>query len=214
MRHFVPPARLLDPAFLFDAMRRDVAGGRLTQPQVSGTEAILDHWQAGYARSDPRWLAYLLATAWHETARTMQPIHEYGSAAYFNLRYSPPPTGRSAALAAELGNVEQDDGDRFHGRGFVQLTGRRNYADWSARLGLDLIAAPDLCLEPAIAARILIEGSVLGTFTRRRLGEFLGRGREDWTGARRVINGLDRAAAIADIARRFHAAIRHGSPGA
>ncbi|HMO69730.1 MAG TPA: hypothetical protein PKE25_13965 [Novosphingobium sp.] len=165
---------------------------------------------AGHARADPRWLAYLLATAWHETARTMQPIHEFGSAAYFNLRYSPPPAGRSAALAAGLGNVEQDDGDRFHGRGFVQLTGRRNYADWSARLGLDLIAEPDRCLEPAIAARILIEGAVLGTFTGRRLGDYLGSGREDWTGARRVINGLDRAAAIADLARRFHGGLRPG----
>lgn len=198
----------VDRSFLFTTMRRDIAGGRLAQPQVDGVEAILAHWEACHAFADPRWLAYLLATAWHETARTMQPIHEFGSPAYFNARYSPPPTGRSARLAADLGNIEQDDGDRFHGRGFVQLTGRRNYADWSERLGLDMVADPDLCLDPAIAARILVDGAVLGTFTRRRLADFLSPCREDWTGARRVINGLDKAARIAAAARRFHAAIR------
>lgn len=202
----------IDRPRLFDALRLDPFGGRLSRDQVCGTEAILDCWEGAHAAGDPRWLAYVLGTAFHETARTMQPIHEYGSAAYFTRRYDP--SGAHPAIARALGNTEPGDGARFHGRGFVQLTGRRNYADWSARLGLDLLGEPDLCLYPAVAARILIEGSVLGTFTGRRLGTYFSLDREDWTDARRIINGQDRAVPIAGHAQAFHAALRlAGSPG-
>lgn len=196
----------IDRRYLYDTLRQQPFGGKLSRDQVRGCEAILDHWEAQYMASDLRWLAYVLGTAFHETAHTMQPIHEHGSAAYFTRRYDP--AGEHTAIARALGNTEPGDGVRFHGRGYVQLTGRRNYADWGHRLGLDLLAEPDLCLDPAVAARILVDGSVLGTFTGRKLGRYFGPAREDWTGARRIINGQDRAALIAGYARLFHAALR------
>ena len=56
----------------------------------------------------------------------------------------------------ELGNVQQGDGARFIGRGYVHLTGRANYAAAGAALGLDLLGHPELAEEQAIATRIAI----------------------------------------------------------
>lgn len=66
----------MDRAKFFASARSALFGGKLTQGQVDGITAILDGWQASQM-TDVRWLAYMLATAYHETARTMQPIAEY-----------------------------------------------------------------------------------------------------------------------------------------
>lgn len=49
---------------------------------------------------------------------------------------------------ADLGNTEDGDGWRFHGRGVIQLTGRANYKTCGDAIGVDLINAPELLLEP------------------------------------------------------------------
>ncbi|WP_285709096.1 glycoside hydrolase family 19 protein [Erythrobacter oryzae] len=193
--------------FFFDFARLHLFGGSLTQKQVEGLLAILDYWESKHAGDDDRKLAYLLGTAYHETDKKMQPIHEYGSTAYFNRRYGP--EGQNPGLARSLGNTQVGDGARYAGRGFVQLTGRRNYADWSTRLGQDLVGNPDLALDAAVATRILVEGSLLGTFTGRKLGRYFDGDLADWRNARRVINGLDRADLIAGHARSFYAAISY-----
>ncbi|MEQ1871807.1 MAG: C1 family peptidase [Vicinamibacterales bacterium] len=54
-----------------------------------------------------------------------------------------------------LGNTQAGDGARFCGRGFVQLTGRHNYARYSEEIGVDLLAEPELANAPEIAAAIL-----------------------------------------------------------
>lgn len=141
--------------------------------------------------------AYILATAWHETGRYkyMREIWEPTAA---QKRYE----GRK-----DLGNVEAGDGKKFLGRGFVQITGRRNYADWSRRLGLDLLKEPQLAERPDIAVRILVDGMMLGTFTGKKLGDFVNLGKSDHVNARRVVNGIDRAGLIAAYAREFEAAL-------
>jgi hypothetical protein len=193
--------------FFFDFARQHLFGGGLSQKQVDGMGAILDYWESKHADKDDRMLAYLLATAYHETDKKMQPIHEYGGAAYFNRRYGP--EGQNPKLARSLGNTQPGDGARYAGRGFVQLTGRRNYTDWGARLSLDLVGNPDLALDSAVATRILVEGSLLGTFTGRKLADYLNGAISDWRNARRVINGVDRAEIIAGHARNFYAAISY-----
>lgn len=193
--------------FLFDFARLQLFSGSLTQKQVDGINAILDYWEGNHAGKDDRMLAYLLGTAYHETDRKMQPIREYGSTAYFNRRYGP--EGVNPRLARQLGNTEVGDGARYCGRGFVQLTGRRNYADWSRRLGRDLVANPDWAMELDTSARILIDGALLGTFTGRRLGQYFNGALADWRNARRVINGTDRADLIAGHAKSFYAAISY-----
>lgn len=195
--------------FFFDYVRLNMFGGSLTGKQVAGMSAILDYWEKKYAARDDRWLAYLLATAYHETDRKMQPINEYGGKAYFDRRYGPPPVGKNPGLARTLGNTQQGDGSRYCGRGFVQLTGRRNYTDWKNRLGVDLVGNPDLCLGLDASTRILVEGSVQGTFTGRKLSNYFDGAKADWVNARRIINGLDKAQLIADHAKKFYAAISY-----
>lgn len=42
----------------------------------------------------------------------------------------------------DLGNTQPGDGERFRGRGLIELTGRTNYAETGKRIGLDLAANP------------------------------------------------------------------------
>src|SRR5690348_13622641 len=107
----------LNRPFFFSTVREILFNKRLSQKQVDGMTAILDEWEAKHAKKDDRWLAYMLATTFHETARTMQPIDEGGGTAYFNRMYGP--EGKNPANARKHGNTEPGDGARYHGRGFV-----------------------------------------------------------------------------------------------
>ena len=183
--------------------------GALTAEQVAGFEVLLDGFLADGLLDHLPIPAYLLATAWHETGKTMQPIAEWGSRAYFD-RYDPvlADSQEQRSRARKLGNTQQGDGYQYRGRGYVQLTWKANYAKAGRSLGVDLVANPDLALEPAIAYRILVTGMREGWFTGRRLGDYLRPGRApDYIGARRVINGQDRAALIAQYARQFERAL-------
>ena len=175
--------------------------GRLSQQQVDSINAILkagSHWPLG-------WMAYALATAWHESR--FLPIREKGGNKYLS-KYD---TGR---LARILGNTPEADGDGilYAGRGFVQLTGRTNYGNAGAELGLDLLNYPDLALDIPTAARILVWGMEGGKFTGRKLSHYIiGNGNHDaFVRARRIINGTDRAELIADHADRFADALMEG----
>jgi putative chitinase len=57
----------------------------------------------------------------------------------------------------DLGNVNPGDGKRYKGRGLIQLTGRANYREFGAKLGLPLEDEPDLAAEPAIALKVACE---------------------------------------------------------
>lgn len=134
--------------------------------------------------------AYLLATACWETAGSLLPVREgfyLGTRAEVwraGLRYAP-----------------------FYGRGFVQLTWRANYERAGKVLGMDLCAEPDRALDAVVAARILVRGALEGWFTGRRLGDYFDGGRCDYLGARRIINGTDRAEEIAALADGYEAAL-------
>lgn len=146
--------------------------------------------------------AYLLATSYHETAATMQPITEFGGRKYFD-KYD---TGQ---LAAALGNTPEADGDGFfyRGRGYVQITGRANYDKAGKKLRVDLLNKPDLALVPTIAASILVQGCTEGWFTGRTLNNYINKDKVDYVNARRVINGLDKARTIAGYAKTFEEAL-------
>lgn len=200
---------MINRRFFFDRVRLSLFDGTLKARQITGLTAILDMFEPAHAANDDRWLAYMLATAHHETDRTMRPIDEYGSDAYFERRYGPPPAGQNPTLARRLGNTEQGDGARYHGRGFVQLTGRENYRTMGGRLTIDLEANPDRAKEPAVAASIMWIGMTEGLFTGRKLADYFATSREDWRGARRIINGVDKADLIANVAQRYYGAISH-----
>lgn len=170
------------------------AFGPLDQNQVNGFEVLGKALLEADLPITHR--AYLLATAWHETAYTMQPIHERGKVSYFN-KYEPGTT-----IGKRLGNTVKGDGYRFRGRGYVQLTGRDNYVRAGKALGIDLVGNPELALEPDVAARILIQGCSEGWFTGKALRDYA-----DYKNMRRVVNGVDKAEAIARHARVFQAAL-------
>lgn len=174
----------------------------MSQSQVTGLETLLKEM----ANLDTPLKAYLLATTFHETAGTMQPITEYGGVGYFD-KYD---TGR---LAAALGNTPLADGDgyRLRGRGYVMLTGRANYIRAGKRLGIDLIGNPSLANDPKIAAKILVLGCVEGWFTGKRLDNYLNNTLKDYVNARRVVNGVDDAKLIAGYAEVFEEALKLSS---
>ncbi len=126
-------------------------------------------------------IAYILATAEHETANTFLPVRE----AFWlsenwrrnNLPYYP-----------------------YYGRGYVQLTHDFNYKKYSNLLGMDLLSNPDRVMEPKIALFILVDGMLHGRFTGRKLGEYVNPNLTNFYDSRRVVNGLDRAEHIKSIA--------------
>lgn len=191
--------------FFFDQIRWSLFGGRLSQSQVRGLDAILDVWEKDYARKDDRWLAYALATAYHEVAFTMRPIHERGGPRYFFYMYDK--HGSRPKVAAALGNTQKGDGVKFHGRGYVQLTGRSNYRKAGRLVGSNLIDEPNRALELGIAGKILFKGMETGLFTGKKFSHYFNRTKEDWINARRIINRLDKAPQIAQYAKKFYAAI-------
>ncbi len=179
---------MLNKKAFFDGVRPDLFGGSLTQDQVSRIEAILDEWIIRKL-VDIRWLAYMLATTYHETNKTMQPVRE----AYWlsenwrkqNLRYYP-----------------------YYGRGYVQLTWEENYRKMGRLLGVDLLANLDLAMDPRIAAAIMFEGmmkaeSTFGDFTGKCLEMYFNDVTDDPVGARGIINGTDKADLIAGYHQEF-----------
>jgi putative chitinase len=79
----VPPVSLRNPQAFFEALRTGLLGPTLTAEEVKGTNAVLDAMEG----SPLSWTAYALATAYHETASTMQPVKEYGGPTYFTRMY-------------------------------------------------------------------------------------------------------------------------------
>lgn len=196
-------------AKFFDMLRAGkMLGPTLSPSEVSGLSAILSAMQG----APLAWTAYALGTAYKETNHTMQPINELGGDTYFFRRYDP--QGNRPDIAHTLGNTQPGDGARFHGRGYVQLTGRKNYALASAKLGVDLIGHPERALEDDIAAKVMRQGMVGGWFTDKGFGDYLpGAGPAElgaYTNARRIINGTDCNTEIAAYAKQFEAALVAG----
>ncbi len=178
--------------------------GPLTQGQVDGLNFLLPRIEQDERLQDLNLAAYVLATVKHETAHTFQPIHELGSKHRFIRLYGP-----TTRVGKRLGNKTDADAIAFHGRGFVQLTGRKNYTRAKKELGLNLVRKPDLALQPENAYEILVRGMIDGWFGRK-VGVFIRPGLPpDFEGARQSVNGHDRAGDIAQIARRMAEILRY-----
>lgn len=178
----------------FDAVRSSLFGGNLSQSQVDGLNVILDEATRRKIANN-RTLAYILATVFHETAHTMQPIREYAS-------------GKAYERRKDLGNLKPGDGVRYKGRGYIQITGRFNYTKFTNRYGIDLVGNPDLALQPSIAVRILYDGMLDGLFTGKKLSDYITPTFANYREARRIVNGLDKADMIAGYAIKFEAALK------
>lgn len=197
-----------EPRKFFDSVRAGILGPTLDTSEVSGCDAILE----AMSGLPIAWTAYALATAYHETAGTMQPIKEYGGANYFTRMYDV--TGEKPDRAKRMGNTTPGDGPRYCGRGYVQLTWKQNYAKAGSKLGVDLVGNPDRAMAPDIAAKILRHGMREGWFTGKSFQSFLPAqglaNHEAFGAARRIINGTDKAARIAGYAVQFQTALKSG----
>lgn len=127
-----------------------------------------------------RIVAYALGTIAAETAG-FKPLTELPS------RYNTLPGGvpySAYEMRGGLGNCQPGDGARFCGRGFIQLTGRANYAKYGERIGVDLLADPDAANEPRTAAALL---ALFVADKESRIIAALSDG--DMARARRAVNG-------------------------
>ena len=183
---------MIDMDTYFGAVRDDLFSGSMTQQQVDGQCVLIGLWNyqaTGTPMSDLRWLAYMLATVYHECATKMWPVTEYGNQEYLESREYWP----------------------YIGRGFVQLTWEENYDRASAILGLiddrDLVSHPDLALDSLISARVLFRGCAEGWFTGKKLGDYFNEDEDDPLNARQIINGNDKDDLIAGYHHTFLAAL-------
>jgi len=120
------------------------------------------------------------------------PISEYGGDDYFHSLYE---------WREDLGNTQKGDGVRYKGRGFVQITGRANYAYFGAKLEIPLEQNPNLALRPDIAAEILAE-----YFLDRRISQAANM--HDWELVRRLVNGgMNGWAEFWEAVKKFDAAM-------
>ncbi len=190
---------MINRNFFFDNVKKTLFDGKLSQGQVNGLTAILDEWEANNAKSDDRWLAYMLATAHHETDRTMAPIEEYGKGKKY-------PYGKRIKMDR---TPYSDTPAIFYGRGFVQLTWYENYAKAGKKLSQDLLHQPELCLTAPVASKIMFAGMMEGWFTGKKLGDYFSPAKEDWVNARRIINGTDKAQLISSYAMKYYASLSH-----
>lgn len=191
-------------AVFYDRCRNSKILGPVLDPtEFSGIDATLRKC----AEMDLRvaYVAYILATDYHETDGTMQPIKERGGNGYFHRMYDP--QGSRPALAKRNGNIHPGDGIKFPGRGKVQITWRGNYERVGKLIGVDLVNNPDRAMEMLIAVRIEVEGMLGGWFTGRKLAHYLpakGKAtRVQFKASRPIINGTDKADLIAGYAVQF-----------
>ncbi|HEV7436848.1 MAG TPA: peptidoglycan-binding protein [Pseudorhizobium sp.] len=208
----------MDREAFFAALRRrgsGVFGTSLKQGQVEGITSILDEAERRGTRTND--LAYALATVYHETARTMQPVMETLAknvdTAITRLE--------KAWKAGKLKWVKTPywrkgrNGKSWLGRGLVQLTHEDNYRKMSEVTGVDLVANPDRAMEMPIAVKILFDGMERGSFTTKGFNDFIdgldesdALDRAEYKAARKIINGTDKADLIAGYALAFEGALR------
>lgn len=187
----------------FETARKSV---NLTDANVDGLQRIVSYGESQKTQVND--LAYLCGTAFWETGGSCQPVEEcyyLGTparvkAAQRKLRYYP-----------------------HFGRGLAQTTWPDNYRKVAKLLGLPedfFLKDPDKLLEWEFALPALFKASETGLYTGKALSDYIddldegdAEDRREYINARRVINGTDKAAKIADLALAFERALKAGGYG-
>lgn len=190
-----------DRKHFFDTVRKDLFRGTLTQAQVDGMNYLLAIWERHFEEPNPRdgtkWLAYALATFFHETAERMEPIEEYGKG-----------SGKS------YGKPAGPHGQCYYGRGYVQLTWETNYKNgqqflldrYNVKCNIYPNASEALMHE--VSALVSYDGMIYGWFTGVGLPKYFNSTVEDPRNARRIVNGTDKMDLIAGYYWKFKPALK------
>ena len=177
--------------------------------RAKAIEDIFDYWERrGY--EDRRALAYVLGTAFRETAGTLRPVRE-GLCETDACSISA--VTKLLAKRGESGNYSEPDayGRSYFGRGYVQLTHKKNYKKIGESLGWgnDLLENPSLALDHQKSIEILVEGMYHGLFTGRKLSDYFSMSTEDWIGARKIVSPRSKRAEVtAKHGRDFYSCLR------
>ena len=155
--------------------------------------------------------AYVLATASHETGGAMMPIKETVMSWHSNKFPTDAEVIRRLDRAYKKGQLSWVSSpywrDGWFGRGFVQLTHRTNYQSAGDKLGVDLVKNPDAALNPTVAAEVLVRGMSEGWFTGKKMSDF-----DRYRDMRRVVNGMESADDIANLARNYYEVLPEREP--
>jgi hypothetical protein len=199
------PAVASDPSVGITAMKfdhdkffagyKEQFGPISSNSKLNGIESLLTQLESDGNVEDERWAAYMFATVKHECADTWQPIEEFGKGK--GHRYGQP--------VQVTGSDGQTHTCAYYGRGYVQLTWDYNYKKMSAALGMDdaLLIHPEQVMEPDVAYKIMSFGMRNGSFTGKKLGDYINDAKCDYLNARRIINALDKAALIRTYAEKL-----------
>jgi hypothetical protein len=168
----------IDREKTFSNIRKEF--GALKQAQVDGFNVVFDEYEKREL-SDIRYLCYIAATIYHETAKTMQPIEEYGK-----------------------GKGKPYEG-KYYGRGYVQLTWLENYRKATLKnlKGWNFVLHPELALQVEPSIWICFEGMINGWFTGKKLSDYFNSEANGFVRSRKIINGTDKAELIGGYHLKF-----------
>jgi predicted chitinase len=200
----------MDSQVFFDHVRSSLFRGSLTVEQVQGMEALISAAVA-YPVKDVRHLAYILGGVYHEVGARMVPVREgfaktdAGARAAVKKLFDRGVISRNYALPV--------NGVSYYGRGRIQNTHLANYQKLEKRFGKPFVSEPDLLLQSAIDAEVTVAGHMEGIWTGKSLSDYINGAKCDYRGARRIVNGTDKAALIAGYAEKFEAALKAADYG-
>lgn len=151
--------------------------------------------------TDRSHIAYILATAHWESRMGADMTEKCGKCKKYEIE----------PKKTELGNTNKGDGWWFRGRGYVQLTGRKNYRKFSTILGIDLEGKKNTkninkAAEPKYAAEIIVYGMKNGNLTGKKLADFGTDKTFNFEKARAIIDGKSKLRVtlnVKNIAKRY-----------
>ena len=211
--------RHVNEKLFFEKVRKLLHRRGLTSIEFQTYKQIINYWNDHPNMEDRRWLAYVMATAYHETR--LRPVREgfktSDKAARKHVRWM----YNKRIISQPYHLADRETGQVYYGRGYVQLTWAQNYKKMGKAIGMgdQLYRNPDLVLNPDIASKVLFVGMLQGHFRyskrrrprgKQKLRLFFNKSSSNWYGARNIINGDLRKNGnrIAGYGKKYNQAIR------